>query len=289
MNRRSLVYSFSVLVAFSGLSAFAASPVIGMAVSEGQLSVNNSLIDGNANLMNGSVVRTADSPSRLHMKNGAQILLDRNTQAKVLGDRIVLERGVTQISSRNNTSYDLEALGFRVATATTGQARVEMQNDRVVVAALNGPVQVSGQDGIVLASVSAGRTLSFEPAAASGKSEMTGRIQKQGEKFILPDEVSGLKVELNGKGLDREVGQRVRVEGTALSSDDKQSQVIQVARVNRLAAFPEPTPGPSPTPSPVPQAGGSAGGLSNGAKVAIVLGVVGAVGITAGVLATQSR
>ncbi len=292
MNRRNLVYSLSVLVTISGVTAYAASPVIGMAISEGQLVVNNSLIDGNANLMNGSVVQTSDSPSRLHMKNGAKIVLDRNTQARVSGDQIVLEKGVSQVSSKD--SYELIANGFHVVAPQLGQARVEVQNERVLVAALNGDVRVSDKNGVVLANLTPGRTLSFENAPDAGRSAMTGQIEKEGEKYVLPDEVSGLKVELSGKDLEREVGKRVRVEGTARSTEDKRSQLIEVARLNRLEASPMPmpsaSPSPLPSPTPAPQGGAAAGGgLSNGAKVLIVLGAVGAVGATAGVLATQSR
>lgn len=283
MNRRILVSSLSLIVS-SGLSVFAATPVIGMAVSEGQLSVNNAVVDGNANLVDGAVVKTAAMPSRLQMKNGTQVLLDRNTQAKVFGDRVVLERGTSQISGRS--SYDMEALGFRVAPASYGQARVEMQSNRVVVAALNGPVRVSDKSGMVLASLSSGRALSFEPSAASGTSSMTGRLRQENGKFILPDEVSGLKVELNGNGLDREVGRRIQVSGAARSSTDRTTQVVEVARLNRLDGDASAAPTPSPSsPSPAPQGDG----MSNGAKVAIVVGVVAAVGIAAGVLATQSR
>ncbi len=285
MNRRILVTSLAITL--SGLSVFAAAPVIGMAVSEGKLSVNDSFVDGNATLVSGTVLKTSDSPSRLQMKNGAQVVLDRNTQAKVFGDRLVLEQGVSQISGKS--SYDLEALGFHVAPSAMGQARVEMQKNRVIVAALNGPVHVSDNNGMVLASLSTGRTLSFEPAVASGMSSMSGRLSQENGKFVLPDDVSGLKVELNGQGLDREVGRRIQVTGTARSSADRKSQVIEVARLNRLSddASPEPAPSPSPAPSPVPQ--GGVGGLSNGAKIVIVVGVVAAVGVAAGVLATQSR
>ena len=262
-------------------SIFAASPSIGIAVSHGKLEVNSAVVDGNANLAAGTSVKTSSFPSMLQMTNGSNVALDRESQAKVFADRVVLERGVSQLAGKS--AYAVEAMGFRV-TGDAAQARVEMKKDHVLVAALSGVVKVTDASGMPVANLTAGRALGLQPTNAAPLSTMTGRLSRENGQFVLPDEVSGLKVELNGPGLDREIGRRIQVSGAPKMSSDRSTQVIQVARLNRLAD----EPAPMPTPSPAPQAAG-VGGLSSMAKIFIVVGVLGAVGVTAGTLASQSN
>jgi hypothetical protein len=135
-----------------------------------------------------------------------------------------------------------------------------------------------------VANLTAGRALGLQPSGVAASSTMTGRLARENGHYVLPDEVSGLKVELNGNGLDREIGRRIQVTGAPKASADRSTQVIEVARLNRLAD----EPAPMPAPSPAPQAAGAAG-LSATAKVWIVVGVLAAVGVTAGTLAAQSN
>jgi hypothetical protein len=262
-------------------SAFAASPAIGIAVSHGKLEVNNTMVDGNANLAAGTSVKTSAFPSMLQLMGGSNVALDRESQAKVFADRVVLERGVGQLAGKN--SYAVEAMGFRV-TGDAAQARVEMKKDHVLVAALSGVVKVTDVNGMPVANLTAGRALGLQPSGVAASSTMTGRLARENGHYVLPDEVSGLKVELNGNGLDREIGRRIQVTGAPKASADRSTQVIEVARLNRLAD----EPAPMPAPSPAPQAAGAAG-LSATAKVWIVVGVLAAVGVTAGTLAAQSN
>ena len=110
---------------------------------------------------------------------------------------------------------------------------------------------------------------------------MTGKVAKENGKFLLADEVSGLKVELNGDGLAREVGSRVNVSGTATASADRSTQVIQVAKLHRLEGD-EPTPSPGPTPSPNPK---PAAAQSGGAAIWVMLLAIGGVGGAAAAIA----
>ncbi|MCX6595113.1 MAG: hypothetical protein NTV70_01950 [Acidobacteria bacterium] len=261
-------------------SAFAASPAIGVAVTHGRLEVNNTTVDGNANLAAGASVKTSAFPSMLQLSGGSNVALDRESQAKVFADRVVLERGVSQLAGKN--AYAVEAMGFRV-TGDAAQARVEMKKDYVLVAALSGVVKVTDASGMPVANLTAGRALGLQPTGAAASSTMTGRLARENGHYVLPDEVSGLKVELNGNGLDREIGRRIQVTGAPKASADRSTQVIEVARLNRLTD----EPAPMPAPSPAPQA--PVAGLSSLAKIWIVVGVLGAVGVTAGTLASQSN
>ena len=286
MNRRLAFLSTVLLIT---VPVMGATGIVGVVVSQGQLQVNNAPVDGNANLTSGAVVRTAMAPSRVHLANGSNLTLDRNSQAKILEDRVVLERGSSQFASKN--SYGLEAMGFRVSPDAFTQVRVQAEGDRMVVSALNGGVRVTDSRGLPIARLTAGRSLSFQPSTAtSSVSTMTGRVTKENGKFVLPDDVSGLKVELSGQNLDSEVGQRVQVTGNASPSTDRSTQVIKVAKLNRVAGdeaspSPAPTPNPTPTPSPKPAAA-----QSGGAAVAVIMiAATAGMGIAAGVLATQSN
>jgi len=269
-----------VVLALGAASLFAAGPVIGLAVSQGKLTVNSAAVEGNANLTSGSVVATAADSTRLRLASGATLVLDRQSNATVFADRAVLNSGTGQLGGRN--AYTLEAMGFRIAS-NAGQARVDVKKDHVIVAALSGAVKVTDAAGVPVANIAAGRALGLQPTNGAPVSTMTGRVTRDNGKFTLSDEVTGLKVELKGENVAEQLGQRVQVTGAPKPAADKSTQIIEVARLNRVGEEPAPTPVPTPTP----QAG--AGGMSNAAKVWIVVGVLGAVGITAGTLAAQSR
>lgn len=272
LKREVLLLSFTAL---GGVAAAANGPVIGVAVSEGLISINSASVSGNANLAAGTTLRTDGTSSRLQLYNGSKIIVGQHSQVKVLDDRLVLDQGSSQISS--SRGYSLEALGIRVAPTNSAQAVVKIENSKVLVAALNGPVRISNGAGVPLASVIAGRSLSFQPTGKSdATSTMRGRLTRENGHFILPDETSGLKVELDGKDLDGEVGRRVSITGTARASTDGSTQVIQVAKLNRLAndspepAAPSAAPS-SPSPSPKPQGTvQEVGGMSAGIIVGLV-------------------
>lgn len=270
--------SFFLLI-FAAMSALTAAngPVIGVAISDGPISVNNSSVSGNANLAAGTVLRTDRAPSRLQLYKGPKAIVGEHSQVKVFDDRLVLDQGATQIAGA--PGYSLEALGIHVAPSSSAQAVVKIEKSKVLVSALNGPVRVSNSTGIPLASLVSGRSLSFQPVSQNDStSSMRGMLTRENGRFILPDETSGLRVELSGAGLDREVGHRVSVTGTARSSADRSTQVVEVARLNRVAgdaASPEPAPSPSPSPAPKPQGGG-------GTSAGVIIGTIAVIGTVAG-------
>lgn len=271
------VFLFSSLALLMGTGYAATGSVIGVAVSEGSLSVDNSSVSGNANLADGATVRTDAAPGRLQLYKGQKVVVGDHSQVKVYGDRLVLDKGTTQIAGSPN--YSLEALGMRVAPSNNAQAVVKIENSKLLVAALNGPVSVSNAAGVPLASVVSGRSLSFQPTSKTdATSTMRGTVAKENGHFYLPDEMSGLKVELTGKGLENEVGRRISVTGSATPSSDRSTQVIEVAKLNRLAeASPEPEPSPSPSPAPqTPRTGVPGAGGVSGLTVGVIVGLVAA-------------
>ena len=86
-------------------------------------------------------------------------------------------------------------MGVHVASGVARRADVRLESGRVLVSAVNGPVKVWNSAGVPVASMTPGRTLSFQPmASGSATSLMRGTVTREGDPF-LP---SGLRVELRG-------------------------------------------------------------------------------------------
>src|SRR5438034_10391770 len=122
----------------------------------------------------------------------------------VYRDRLVLEKGSSRFENAGN--YQVEALSLRIrpdGENTTG--RVSVSKAGVVeVAALTGPVRVTAANGVLLASMQAGRTLDFTPESAGPEAAttVTGCIEGSSGKFLLTDEASLVRFEVMGAGGD---------------------------------------------------------------------------------------
>lgn len=276
------------------LTAQAGNNVIGMAVSNGQIHVDRSPVTGNANLIEGSSVRTSADPSRIQLSNGSRATLAANSEAQVFADHIVLQKGSSLVAS---PSYSLQTNGLVV---TGAQAQVALKGGVVNVTAGNGTVKIRSMEGVMLASVRPGTALEVTPGSGSNStSTMTGTLRQESGKFLLKDQITNLDVELRGINLKNEIGHAIEVTGKASPTPNRDSQILEVASLNRLeepgqSGGARPTSGADGKPEKKPSGGGSGSGsgsgagMSHGAKVAIIVAVAGGAG--AGVaLATMSR
>jgi len=288
---------FAVLSMTFLLTAQAGNNVIGMAVSNGQMQVDRSAVTGNANLMEGSSVRTSADPSRIQLSNGSRATLAANSEAQVFADRIVLQKGSSLVAS---PSYSLQANGLVV---TGAQAQVALKGGVVNVTAGNGPAKVRSMEGVMLASVKPGTALELTPGSGGNStSTMTGTLRQESGKFLLKDKVTNLDVEVRGNNLKDEIGHAIEVTGKATPTPNRDSQILEVASLNRLeepgqSGGARPTSGAEGKPEKKPAGGssgsgtssGSATGMSHGAKVALIVAAVGG-GAGAGIaFATMSR
>jgi len=279
-----------ILAVITAIAGMAGSDVIGVAVSNGKMQVDRSEVTGNANLSEGSSVRTQVEPSRIQWKNGGKAALAPNSTARVFGDRIVLEQGTGFVST---PALRAQAKGFDVFPVDGGQAQVSVRDGVVQVAALSGTVKVKGSDGLMLAKVVPGKALDLAPGSgAPGVSTMTGVLRSEGGKFLLKDQITNLDVELRGGNLVPEAGKLVEVTGKASASADRESQVIEVAKLTRMEPDPQ-SGGARPTeagskPTSGPKQESKSGGLSNGAKVGIGVAAAGG-GAAVVVFATMSK
>lgn len=253
----------------------ASGPVIGLAISQGNLEVDRASVAGNANLNDGAELKTGKDSARIQLSNGGRATLGANSQGKVYAGSLALERGEGLVASPN--AYTLQAKGMTVAPGSRDAvAHVAVKGNAIWVSAINGPVKVVGANGIVMARVEAGKGLSFEPGASS-VSTMTGQLRNENGQFRLKDEISNLDVVVTGTGLARSIGKRVQVTGAAKATADGESQIITLAKLNTLEN----------DNSGGGQSGKGSGraaraGLSTGAKIGIIAGI--AAGATVGIV-----
>jgi hypothetical protein len=228
---------FLAIGAICGLTA--ADSAIGMAVTQGSFQVNHSRVWGNTTLFDGSIIETSKAPSQLQLNGGAQLRLSSDSRVQVYQRKLVMEAGLGQLESAGD--YEVQARTLRI-TAGTPQtvARIGLQGDRkVMVAALRGEVRVRNAAGLLVASVEAGKSLDFEPqaAGAAAPTKVSGCLLMKAGKVVLVDQTTNLVIELQGPGLDREIGNHVEISGApaeAVATVPGAAQVVRVAALKQV-------------------------------------------------------
>ncbi|MGD0361493.1 MAG: hypothetical protein ABSC93_11520 [Bryobacteraceae bacterium] len=269
------------LLSLCGLSAsFAANSAIGLVVADGSFQLDHSRVRGSATLFEGNVIETNISSSQLQLNNGVNLRLAADTRARVYASRLVLEQGIGQLESAD---YKIEAASLQVEADKRGAtARVQLTGTkRVVVAARDGEVRVSNRDGVLIARVASGREMAFEPqeGSAAAVTKVSGILALKGGKFIVIDRTTNVTMQVQGAGLEPEVGNLVEIVGTvnaAAPTVAGASQLIDVTSVKRLTKSARPATAGAAGAAGAGAAGAAAGGLSTGAVVAIVGGVAAA-------------
>lgn len=191
----------------------AASPAIGVAMAGGSFELDASRISGNGTLFEGSILETGKATSEIKLNNGVRMMLDAGTRSKVYRDHMLLEKGTGQLTG--GASYRISA---RTLEIEGGAAKVTTNGNRVLVAALTGPVVVKNAEGLTVANLASGRAVELEPRGASSQNVLTGKLEKQAGRYLLTDRNAGVTVEVRGSGLDRNAGRVVEVTGTTEKS-----------------------------------------------------------------------
>ena len=249
--------------------------------------LDRSQVWGNATVFEGSTIETGPASSQIALRNGVKLQLARDSRARILADRVVMEKGIGQVSSTDG--FEVNAANLRIRS--TGRLRVNL-GQNVEVASLLGSARVASASGMLLATIPAGRMMSFAPQAANGTVTRTGCLLFKDNHFIMQDENTQEVVEVTGQNFVSQVGNRVEITGTA--STEKPSVTIATLRINVASLTPkssggclsvastlnaqsEVTPSSSPAGGAQPAAteAPKGGGLSTGAKVAIIVAVAG--------------
>jgi len=260
-------------VASAGTLLTAATPGIGVAMSQGNIFVNNAKTAGNATLSDGSTLETESASSQIRLNNGTQLRLSSSSRATVFADHIDLQKGTARIAG-----YAANASGLSVRAEGTSSATVSMRDQGIVqIAALTGNVQVYNAAGMNVANLLPGRALDLKPqdAGASAPSTITGCAVKAGSNSLMTDETSNVTVQLRGQSV--KPGKRVQITGTAVPNATPTSpatQVINVTGVKQVGGT-----------CKAGTAAAAAGAAAGGAAAAGAGGAAGAAGAAAGAAA----
>ena len=297
------VFSQCAMSLFAGLALGAGTPPLGVVTANGSFYLDRSPVAGNATVFEGTVIETGKATSQLRLHNGAKMLLAADSRGVVYRDRLVLERGGSQLDRL--AGYSVEALTLKIQPAGAGSStRVDVEGaHQVRVSALNGPVHVSNQAGVLVARLGAGEALSLgtQAAGAAAPSTITGCLESASGKLSLVDEASSVRFILEGGEAGKHVGARVEVLGT-VKPESADSNIVRVNSIRELsrkcttraaaagstadatgktAGTAGKTAG---TAAKTAGAAGKAAGLSTGAK-AVIAGVVVAGAATGGAIA----
>jgi hypothetical protein len=206
--------------------ATAATPAIGVAMSEGTIVVNDAQTPGNATVFNGTTLQTQQTSSQVRLKDGAQVRFDLGSRGTLFSDHVDLQQGTARISD-----YSANANGLSVRASGASSANVTMKGKVVEVAALTGNVQVFNAAGMNVANLLPGRALDLRPADAGTKapSSLTGCAVKSGNSFLLTDEASNVTAQLQGGNM--KVGTRVHVTGELVPNAKPVNPATQVIAV----------------------------------------------------------
>lgn len=186
----------------------AASPVaaadrpIGFALAAGNFQVDTSTVGESATIFDGSSVETSNVPAVLTFNNGTQFRLAAHSRLRVQGTRLLLEKGLGQISKSG--TYELQARTLRVVAAapnSVGRIGLLEDDDTVSVTTISGAFRVMNPAGAVVADVAAGTALNVVPqspgaVAAQALTRVVGCVEKRDEDYFVKDEMSKMLVEL---------------------------------------------------------------------------------------------
>jgi len=218
------------------LAAWSSGPVIGIAVANGAFRVDNAPVSGNTTLFDGSKIETAEASSRLRLHDGTRVELAAQSRAVVFQDRARLEKGFGEFQAPS--SYEIEARGLRISSAHGTTTRIRLDGEKMVlVAALGGPARVFKASGPLIANVTAGATLRFDPQAQpENAARISGCLLRKADRFILVDQTANVVVELLGDAaqLTAQLGNRVEIQGTVDATAKPTEGASQVVRVSAL-------------------------------------------------------
>jgi hypothetical protein len=213
-----------------GVVASAATPAIGVAMSEGTILVNDAQTPGNTTVFSGTTLQTQRASSQVRLKDGAQVRFASDSRGRIFNDHVDLQQGSAMISD-----YSANAGGLNIRAAAGSSASVTLKGKVVEVAALTGDVHVFNAAGVNVANILPGRALDLRPqdAGASSASSLVGCPVKSGNNFLITDETSNVTAELRGGKIT--AGQHVQVTGSMVPSANPVTQIVAVTSVKEVA------------------------------------------------------
>ena len=197
--------------------ASAGTTVIGTASVRGDMRVDGYRVSGDATLFDGSVVQTGQASAALHLNKGVEIKFATDSRGTLYRDRLVLQQGSSEWTP--SSSFSLEASGLHVTPdEPNSKGLVSLGGALTVeVTALTGGFQVKNDNGMLLARVSPGHTMSFgafqSGTSASNSVTVTGDVSFTGGICFLYVPGTGVVYELKGMDFSKQFGATITVTG----------------------------------------------------------------------------
>jgi hypothetical protein len=150
-----------VVAAVTIAYVIAASPAIGVASAVGTFMLNSSEVEGNANLFDGSRIRTDKASSKVYLMSGAALVLGVNSAGTIYRDHFTLNQGATKVD--NLTGYSIHADKYDIRQGKpSSQAIVRIDQGAVEIAALSGSLNIFDEKGALLTRIGAGTASAFQ-------------------------------------------------------------------------------------------------------------------------------
>jgi hypothetical protein len=267
------------------LVSVAASPSnVGFVVTNGEAHLDGSVVHGNSTLFPGSLVQTGDTTSDLVFPGGSNLLVQPESAVRIYGEYSVLQSGaVIQRGTR-----ELVVDGLKISSSSGRGAIVVVMKDKshIEVAAQGEPAEVRNPAGVLVASLDAGKALSFAvqdtpqapstpqqtlPQTPSGQASATvgsqitvhGVLRKDHAgrygHYLLTDASTKVTYELQGPDLEDLVGAQVEVIGSIFDRTPAEgaTRVVSVSDIHQMPL----TELPGATTAAAPPANAPAGGV----------------------------
>ncbi len=163
----------------SAATCTALPPAIGIASAVGTFILNSNRVDGNANLFEGSEIKTGKASSQVFLQSGASLTLGIDSAGTVFRDHFQLQQGATKVD--NMDGYSVHAAEYRIEQGQrASQAVVRLDGDMVEIAALAGSLNVLNRQGALLTHIGTGTASAFQTGAGSGAPDRRGGGQGSG-------------------------------------------------------------------------------------------------------------
>lgn len=150
-----------VVAAVTISSVIAVSPTIGVASAVGTFTLNSSEVEGNANLFDGSRIRTEKASSKVYLMSGAALVLGVDSAGTIYRDHFTLSDGATKVDNLTGYAVHVDRFDIRQAKPAS-QAVVRLHAGAVEVAATAGALNVFDENGVLLTRIAAGTASSFQ-------------------------------------------------------------------------------------------------------------------------------
>lgn len=226
------IFSCAMLIAGCIFSLSAASTSIGIVRSYGEFKVDGAAVRGNSTLIAGDVVETMVMNTTINL-GATEVTMMPESRAALYSDHATLQRGTMLL--RGASTHALEAGNLRVVPSSA-QSLVEVgYNDRklITISTRVGAADVFTTSGELLASLSPGNGLAFDPSSgsgagapsmgsgqASGKADVTlkGKLKSRNGKFYVTVDGKEYEVTSTTVNLAQYVGKVISITGSVVGT-----------------------------------------------------------------------